>query len=106
MGMGRHTGSLAVDADDDIPPLQAADAIAWASRKIQLQGKLPEGFEPLEEVLREDGERPHKTIPIPLDGIRMFSVPVNKWIARHGTMPTLRDIMTRRVDGIEYKLKP
>ena len=106
LGEGRHTGSLAVDADDDIPPLQAADVVAWASRKMQLQGALPEGFEPLANALREDGERPHKTIPIPLEGIRMFSVPVNKWVARHGTMPTLRDIMTRRVDGVEYRLKP
>jgi hypothetical protein len=106
LGGERHTGSLAVDADDDVPPLQAADAVAWASRKTQLQGALPEGFEPLANVLREDGERPHKTIAIPLDGIRMFSVPVNNWVARHGTTPTLRDIMTRRVDGVEYKLKP
>lgn len=106
LGDGRHTGSLAVDADDHVPPLQAADVIAWASRKMQLQGALPEGFEPLADVLRENGERPHRTIPIPLEGIRMFSEPVNSWIARHGTMPTLRDIMTRTVDGIEYKLKP
>jgi hypothetical protein len=104
--MGRHTGSLAVDADDDWPPLQAADVIAWASRKMQLEGRLPEGFEPLGEILREDLERTHKTIPIPLFGIQMFSKPVNKWISKYGTMPMLRDIMVQTVDGLSYRLKP
>jgi hypothetical protein len=103
--MGRHTGSLAVAADDHVPPLQAADVIAWASRRMQVQGKLPEGFEPLEEVLREDTERPHKTIRIPLDGIQMLSKPVNNWILKHGRMPTLRDIMVRTVDGHSFQLK-
>jgi len=100
-----HTGTLTTDSDDDVPPLQAADVISWASRKIELNGALPEGFEPLSEVLREDGERPHTTVPMPPEGIRMFSDPVNKWIAKYGTMPTLKDILVRRVNGFVAKLK-
>jgi hypothetical protein len=101
----RHTGALAVDSDDDIPALQAADAISWASRKMQLNGTLPEGFEPLLEVLREDGERPHVTVPMPSDGIKMLADPVNAWIAKYGRNPALKDILVRHVNGFVAKLK-
>ena len=46
----RHTGALAFSPDDSVPALQAADAIAWASRKRELNGSLPVGFEPLNEA--------------------------------------------------------
>jgi len=105
LGGFRHTGALATDSDDGIPPLQAADAIAWASRKMQLQGSLPEGFEPLSEVLRDDLGRPHVTIPMPPDAIKRLAVPINNWISNHGAIPQLTDIVVRRLDGISVKLK-
>ena len=105
LGGFRHTGALATGSDDDVPALQAADAISWASRKIQLNGALPEGFEPLSEVLREDGPGPHVTVPMPSDGIKMFADPVKKWIAKYGTMPALKDIVVRQGNGFVAKLK-
>ena len=89
----RHTGPLAFDSVDDVPALQAADVITWASRKKQLFGNLPEGFEPLDEVLREDSNRPHRTIEIPRAGIKMLADPINAWITRKGIAPSLNDII-------------
>lgn len=106
LGGFRHTGALATDADDDIPALQAADAIAWASRTIQLRGALPEGFEPLGEILREDIAPPHVTIRVPADGIQMMAEPINAWISKHGAIPKLTHIVTREVGGVTVKLKP
>lgn len=105
MGGFRHTGALATDSDDNIPPLQAADAIAWASRQVELHGGLPEGFEPLAEVLSEEDRNPHQTIRIPRDGIRMWAVPVNNWISKHGTVPKFTDIVTRNAGAFMVKLK-
>lgn len=105
MGGFRYTGALTTDADDGVPALQAADAIAWASRQIELRGKLPEGFEPLNEVLRDDPPSPHVTIPIPRDGIHMLANPILNWISKHGTMPKLTDIVTRDFQGMTVKLK-
>jgi hypothetical protein len=93
LGGFRHTGALATGSAHDVPPLQAADAIAWASRKMELDGKLPEGFEPLSESLREDTGNPHRTIAIPRDGVKMLAIPINNWISRRGTIPTLADIV-------------
>jgi hypothetical protein len=101
----RHTGPLSTGTDEDIPALQAADAIAWASRKMQLHGALPEGFEPLGDVLSEDGSRPHVTIPIPRDGIGMLATPVRNWISSKGSIPELADIVVRHVQGVPVKLK-
>lgn len=101
----RHTGSLATDTDDDWAPLQAADAIAWASRKLVLAGSLPEGFEPLGELLREDTPRVHVTIALDREAIKMFAKPVNNWIAKTGTMPKLADVLSQRFDGVSFKLK-
>jgi hypothetical protein len=89
----RHTGPLAFEADNDVPALQAADVVSWASRRKELGGVLPEGFEPLQEVLREDLNRPHRTIPIPRGGIKMLADPINAWIARKGDAPALGDII-------------
>lgn len=102
----RHTGALATDTDDHIPALQAADAISWASRQMELHGKLPEGFEPLCEILRPDIKPPHATIPIPKGGIAMLAAPVNAWISKHGAMPRLTDIMSRDFLGVPAKLEP
>jgi hypothetical protein len=103
-GGPRHIGALATDSDDQVPALQAADAISWASRKMILNGSLPEGFEPLGELLREEGSRPHKTLPVPRDGIQMLAKPINNWIKQHGSLPELRDIVVREVGGQWYKL--
>jgi hypothetical protein len=106
LGGFRHTGALATDSDDEIPALQAADAISWASRKMKLDRKLPEGFEPLLELLHEDINPPHVTIPIPREGIRMLAGPINKWIFENGSMPKLTDIMARTIGGgVAVKLK-
>jgi hypothetical protein len=91
-----YTGALRFDADDNIPSLQAADVIAWATRKKELAGTLPEGFEPLNEVLREDFVLPHKTIQIPPHGIKMLAVPINKWLSQNGAVPRLGDVITQR----------
>jgi hypothetical protein len=89
----RHTGPLAFEADDDVPGLQAADVVSWASRKKQLGAALPEGFEPLEEILREDSNPPHRTIEIPRAGIKMLADPINAWITRKGIAPSLNEII-------------
>ncbi|HXP85579.1 MAG TPA: hypothetical protein VN841_12710 [Bryobacteraceae bacterium] len=105
LGGFRHTGALGEDSDTDVPALQAADAIAWASRKLELAGSLPEGFEPLAEALSETTK--HVTIPIDRDGIRMLAKPVRNWISRNGAIPKLEDILVRRtMDGFAVKLKP
>jgi hypothetical protein len=105
-GAPRHTGSLTTDTDDDWPTLQVADAVAWASRKKELSGSVPEGFEPLLEVLREEGAMPlHVTIPVEFDDIKMLADPINKWTAKYGTLPTLSDILVRRVGSFTVKLK-
>lgn len=102
LGGFRHTGALATDSDDRIPALQAADTIAWASRRIELSGKLPEGFEPLADLLQEDA---HVTIPLPRDGISLLAKPINNWIFRNGSIPTLADIVSRSIYGLAVKLK-
>ena len=105
-GEFRHTGALAQDSDDRVPPLQAADVIAWASRKTELEGALPQGFEPLAGVLRESGGFPlHVTIPIDVSGVKMMADPINKWTVKYGKLPTLADILIDRVGGFAFKLK-
>jgi hypothetical protein len=105
-GAPRHTGSLTTDTDDDWPTLQAADAVAWASRKKELSGSVPEGFEPLVGVLREEGAMPlHVTIPVDLEAIKMLAKPINNWMAKHGKLPTLADILVRRVGNFAVRLK-
>jgi hypothetical protein len=106
MGGFRHTGALGTESDDHVPALQAADAISWASRRMERDGMLPEGFEPLGEVLIEDSRPPHITIPIPPDGIKMLADPINAWINKHGEIPKLTDILSRRLGGVQVKLKP
>jgi hypothetical protein len=71
-----HTGSLVFNADDHVPMLQAADAIAWAARRGQLDGALPEGFEPLNHALVEDRRPSHAHVRIPTHGVRMLADPI------------------------------
>jgi hypothetical protein len=95
-----HTGTLDFDTDDHVPALQAADAVAWASRKKELTGMLPEGFEPLDELLREhptSPPTPHVTIRIPAEGIRMLATPINNWISKNGGIPKLGDVIKQRL---------
>lgn len=66
----RHTGALATDSDDRVPALQAADAISWASRQLELHRRLPEGFKPLEKALREDVNPPHVTSEFPRPALK------------------------------------
>ncbi len=87
----RYTGALAFDSDDRIAALQVADVIAWAARKRDLLGYLPEGFEPLEEILQNERMPRHTHIPIPKAGIKLFSDPLNEWILNRGAMPTLAE---------------
>jgi hypothetical protein len=100
----RHTGAMATDSDDGVPPLQAADVISWASRKMELSKALPVGFEPLGTILLEEPPPRHRTLTIPRDGIRMLANPVNKWISEHGSVPQLADIV-QYFNGIPVKLK-
>lgn len=102
LGGFRHTGTIGEDSDDRVCPLQAADAIAWASRKMELArsvpaGAVPEGFEPLAAAVAEDNR--HVTIPIDREGIRMLSKPINNYRSKNGAMPKLTDIIVRNVGG-------
>jgi Protein of unknown function (DUF3800) len=89
----RHIGALTFETDDHVPALQSADAIAWASRRRQLDGALPEGFEPLNELLRDDADGLHAHIQMPREGIKFLADPINSWISRKGGIPRLVDIM-------------
>lgn len=103
----RHTGALATDSDDHVAALQAADVIAWTSRKIQVDGKLPEGIEPLNEVLRQDFTLPHVTIQIPREGIKMLAAPINSWISKNGDVPKLADVIKQNLGDLpRAKTKP
>lgn len=103
LGSFRHTGALAEDSDDRVPALQVADVVSWASRKVLVEGQLPEGFEPLNEILDEN--RRHATIPVDADDIKMLSMPINAWIAKYGKVPKLTDIMSRDFNGVQVKLR-
>ncbi len=104
-GDAHHTGAFGTDTDTRVAALQAADVVSWAVRKIELTGALPEGFEPLAEILREDLTPPHRTISIPHDGIKMLADPINKWISEHGSVPQLADIVIAHFNGKPFKLK-
>ena len=95
----RQTGALAEDSDSRVPALQAADAVSWASRKMELHGHLPEGFEPLKELLNEDLSAFHSTFRMPPDGIEAIAKPINNWIAGNGSVPQWSDILVRNVGG-------
>ena len=89
-----YTGTIAFDTDDRFPALQAADVIAWAARRKQIHGSLSEEFEPLNEVLSQ--KKPsHVNIPIHPRGIKMLADPINLWIARRGSIPTLADVIRK-----------
>jgi hypothetical protein len=85
----RRVGTFGFAIDDDVPALQAADVIAWASRRKHLEGSLPEGFEPLNEIF----ERLHEPVPIPRHGVNMLAAPINNWITKYGSMPKLSDVI-------------
>lgn len=92
-GATRLTGALAFDSDDRVPALQAADIIAWASRKRQLDGALCKELGPLNELLRSDVKRPHGHLPLPFGAIKMLAGPIRNWISENGKLPILEDII-------------
>jgi hypothetical protein len=91
-----HTGAMAVDTDDNISALQAADMIAWAINRKSTVGLVDE-FEGLENLFGSvpyssiDG-RPtgksnlHFSIDISSDGIQMLADGINLWLDA-GIMP-------------------
>jgi len=91
----RPTAGIGFDTDDRIPALQAADVIAWASRRRHLEGALPEEFVPLNEVLQERVAPTHGHLDLPMGGIKMLADPINRWIERKGSIPTLADIIQK-----------
>jgi hypothetical protein len=88
------TGPLTFNTDDRVPALQAADVIAWASRRRDM-GKLNAEFEPLNQVLDDRRAPTHGHVPLPSGGIEMLAKPVNNWISRRGTVPQLKDVISR-----------
>jgi hypothetical protein len=88
---GARIGAFGQDSDDNVPALQAADVISWSARKKLLDGVLPDGLEPINCIL----ERLHVSPVIPRQGIAMIAAPINNWIAKHGTIPRLSDIVMK-----------
>jgi len=70
-----------------------------------MKDTLPVGFEPLNETLRSNGQRPHATIRIPRDGIQMLAEPINAWTTKYGKLPQITDIISHSFQGIQLKLK-
>ena len=89
----RNTGSIDFDVDDQVSALQAADVVAWASRRKAVYGQLRGDFVPLEEVLSGPPNGSHVHIPIPLEGIEQVATPIMNWIDREGQIPSLSDII-------------
>jgi hypothetical protein len=87
----RRTADLDFDTDDRAQALQAADLVVWSARRKE-SGNLGDEFTPLNQVLSED-KPPHCHVPIPLEGIMMLAEPIYHWIARHGSLPALSDIV-------------
>jgi hypothetical protein len=85
-------GRLAFDIDDRVPALQAADVIAWSARRREL-GSLNGVFEPLHEVLSDKKAPTHGHIPMSIKGMEMIAKPINNWIAKRGSIPSLSDII-------------
>ena len=81
-----HTGTLGFDIDDRVPAVQAADVIAWASRRKQL-GMLTNEFERLGAVLDDKTAPTHGHVSLPVLGIEMLANPINLWILRKGSIP-------------------
>lgn len=59
-----HAGGLYFDDDAEFGVLQAADVIAWGSRRIASGGMFPPGMEPIAKILLKEQahhEHPYKT---------------------------------------------
>jgi hypothetical protein len=96
-------GAFAQDTDTNVAALQAADAIAWSTRRRHLDGGLPEGFEPLNAVL---DERLHVSVLMPKGSIAMIAAPINAWITKHGSIPKLSDVMAAEQGGRASSVAP
>ena len=92
---GQTVGTIAFDRDDDIPPLQAADAIAWSARRREVDGKLDGEFEPLNALLQEGMRPSHVHKHLGQEAIDMLAVPMNNWITKHGSLPSLKEFLVR-----------
>jgi hypothetical protein len=88
----RYTAAMAFDTDDRVPALQAADVIAWSARRRETTGTLSGEFEPLNELFSKD-HPPHAHLRIPRDEIESFAAPINDWISRNGSLPSLAEIV-------------
>lgn len=81
-----HLGAFKVENDDRNTALQAADVIAWTSRKKAEFGTLSSGFEPLQNILKQyrtiSGTRrvPHFNYLIPRGWIRQFAMALDEWL--------------------------
>jgi hypothetical protein len=89
-----HTGSIAFASDDDNATLQAADVIAWSSRRKAEYGSLDNEFAPLQEILamklgRHEETQMHVNFEVPKEGMRGFSVAITDWLESHGKFPDL-----------------
>lgn len=91
MGKQPHyTGALTFAKDDNVPALQAADVIAGIARMDQ-GGIVPEGLEPLRQLLSTPS---HVRLKLGLPAIARLATPIYNWLVKHGTPPTLQDIIT------------
>ena len=94
-GQAVFAGSLTFDTDDRIPALQAADVIAWAERRKEVDGLKGE-FEPLDKIITTvkhsldtndftsvSQMAMHAHIPLPKGGVEMFAKPItigSRWL--------------------------
>jgi hypothetical protein len=87
-GRSSFIGAITFDSDDRIPALQAADVIAWSARKRVLDGRLPDGFAPLEELFASF----HAAIRLDARAINMLAAPINRWLSM-GILTSLSDVL-------------
>ena len=89
-----HTGAIAFDTDDNNVAIQAADVIAWASRRNEEPGGLSGEFDPLRGIFEDqytpDGRptRPHFGMVVGREWVERFAADVNRWIDNNGEMPS------------------
>lgn len=85
-----HTGAMAVDSDDNVSALQAADMIAWAINRrstVGLKGEFQEleslfGSTPFSTINSQPTGKSdmHFSIDITEGGIRMLADEINRWL--------------------------
>lgn len=78
-------GSFRFDDDELVPALQAADLVAWATRRVTSSGSLPQGYEALNPIIqwqvRESGVPiRHFHFVVPRHWIAMFAERIKGWL--------------------------